>query len=272
MIPDKLKADLSENYKASIRLLPDGLLFWGYIPAEKDSFFIEKFLFEPSLTVVDALKNIFFTHPCFSFIYQSFTVIVAFGNYTLVPDHVFIEKEKDHLFFFCHPKDKSLKTLVQPLKALNVSILYSVDSEVYAFLLRSLVNPQFIHSLSPLMMAWYKKSLRFFPKFTHIVINEFTMDVLCVEHGEIRFVNSYCFDNHNDIVYYIMYICKQTGFNQLEDYLTLSGNKTFCQPVLSILKKYIKQTDYLQPKLHDYKVALEHEMTLDMIALLECGL
>ena len=272
MIPDKLTADYSENYKVSIRFLPDGLSFWGYIPSEKDSFFMDSFFFDPNRSVVDSLKNIIFTHPCFSFLYQTFYVISTYGKYTMVSDHVFVEKEKDRLFSYCHLQDESLKVLVQPIKTLNASILFGIDIEIYAFLLRSLSNPTFIHFLSPLMIAWYKRSLSVFPKLMHIVIYEQTMDVLCVEHGNLLFMNSYNFDNNNDIIYYIMYICKQTGFNQLDDYLTVSGKKTICTSILSIIKKYIKQTGYLTPVLNDYHVSIDQELSLDMIALIECGL
>ncbi len=272
MIPDRLTADHSEKYKVSIRLLPDGLSFWGYIPNEKDSFFMESFSFDHDIPTVEAIKNIVFTHPVFSFHYQSFHVICVAGNYTMVPDHVFVEKEKDRFFFFCHPKDKTLKVIAQPIKTLNASVLFGLDKEVYAFLQRALINPLFIYSLAPLLVAWQKKSLSVFPKLVHIAVHKDTMDVLCVEQGSLLFVNSFRYDSDNDVVYYIMYICKQTGFNQLEDYLTISGNKTFCTKVLSIINKYLKQTVYLHPKLKDYHVPLDYELTLDMIALIECGL
>ena len=252
--------------------MPDGLSFWGYIPAEKDSFFIETFLFDPNITAVDSLRNIFFTNPCFSYLYQSCYVIDTSAKYTMVANPVFVEKEKERLFFFCHPKDKSLKVLVQPINALSASLLFGIDKEIYAFLLRSLVNPQFIHSLSPLMIAWINKSRLMFPKLMHVVVHENTMDVLCVEHGELLFVNSYSYENSNDVIYYIMYICKQTGFNQLEDFLTVSGMKTICLSVLSVINKYVKKTEYLHPQLHNYQVTADQNLTLDMIALLECGL
>ena len=272
MIPDKLSADFSENYKVSIRLMPDGLSFSGYIPAEKDSFFMETFLYKPDIPVADSLQSVFFTNPCFSYPYQSCYVVDTIAKYTMVADPVFVEKEKERLFFFCHPKDKSLKVLVQPIKVLSASILFGVDKEIYAFLLRSLVNPQFIHSLSPLIIAWINKSRLVFPKLMHVVVHENTIDVLCVEHGELLFVNSYSYENFNDVIYYIMYICKQTGFNQLEDHLTISGKKTICLSVLSVINKYVKKTDYLHPQLNNYQVDEGQNLTLDMIALLECGL
>ena len=248
--------------------MPDGLSFWGYIPAEKDSFFMETFLFDPNMTVVDSLRNVFFANPCFSYPYQSCYVLNTSAKYTMVADPVFVEKEKERLFFFCHPKDKSLKVLAQPIKVLSASILFGVDKEIYAFLLRSLVNPHFIHSLSPLIIAWINKSRLIFPKLMHVVVHENTIDVLCVEHGELLFANSYDYENYNDVIYYIMYICKQTGFHQLDDYLTISGMKTLCLSVLSVVCKYVKKTDYLHPQLNNYQVAADQNLTLDMIALI----
>jgi len=272
MIPDKLTADISEKYKASIRLMPDGLSFWGYIPSEKDSFFIESFTFEPELTVHEALKNVIFSRPCFSYLYQSLHVVCVGGKYTLTPDHVFLEKEKDLLFDFCFPKDQSLKTLIKPVRELNAFILFGVDNDSYTFLLRSLMNPQFIHAISPLLIAWQKKSLQVFHKLMHVVIHRRSIDVLCVEQGNLLFANSYDYENSNDIVYYIMYLCKQTGIDQLEDYITISGDQELCRPVLSVINTYVKKSNYFQQKLMNNQVVSAHDLTPDIIALIECEL
>ena len=271
MIPDKLTADYSENYEVSIRLMPDGFSFWGYIPAEKDSFFKETFFFDHELPVVDALKRIIFENPCFSYTYRSFHVICVSEKYTLAADHVFVEQQKERLFAFCHQADRSLKVIAQPVNALNTFILFGIDEEVYAFLMRSLVNPVFVHSLSLLLLAGHKRSVAVSRKLMHVAIHKSTIDVLCIEHGDLLFLNSYGYDTGSDILYYIMYICKQTGFNQLDDYLTISGNQARCQPVLSIVNKYIKQVDYMQPALAGYQVTLTDEPPLDVIALIECG-
>ena len=272
MIPDKLTADLSEKYKVSIRLMPDGLSFCGYIPSEKDSLFIEFFPFDDELTMPDALKSIIFNHSCFSFHYQSCHIICVGGKYTIVPDHVFVEKEKDVLFDFCFPHDPSLKTLVQQVDALNASILFAIDNNVYAFLLRSLINPQFIHSISTLLITWHKKSLLMYHKLMHVDMHHNTMDVLCLEQGNLLYANSFRFENSNDIVYYIMYICKQTGFNQLDDYITISGKQSLCRPVLSVISKYVKKTNFFQQQLNNYQTTAALEETPDVMALVECGL
>jgi len=272
MIPDKLTADISEKYKVSIRLMPDGISFWGYIPSEKDSFFMESIPFDNNLTMLEALKNAIFEFPCFSFIYQSLHVVCVGEKYTMVPDHVFVEEDKDVLFDFCFPKNHSQKVIIQPVSALNAFILFNMDEDIYAFLVRSLLNPQFIHSLSPLLITWQRKSLHVFSKLMHVAIHSRSIDVFCMDQGNLLFVNSYHYTNVNDVIYYIMYICKQTGFDQLEDSLTISGKQDLCREVLSVVKKYVKKSNSLQQKLTDYQNTSSHEPTIDMITLMECGL
>ncbi len=271
-VPNTLTADNSEKYEVSIRLLPDGLSFSGYIPLERDSFFTETILFDNDLSMVQSLKNIFFNNPCLSYIYKSFYVICVSGKYTLVPDGVFSEKEKDLLFSFCHQKDESLKILVQPLKVLNSSLLFDIDSESYEFLSRSLANLRFIHSLSSVLILWQKKSLACYPKQMYAVIHDNAMDVLCLERGELLFLNSFDYETDNDIIYYVMYICRQLGFNQLEDCLSFCGDKARSQSAISVIGKYVRQLDYLQPKMKDYQVAVDQDLYMDIVALTECGL
>jgi len=272
MIPDKLTADYSEKYEVSIRLRSDGLSFWGYIPSERDSFFSETYPFERDLPAIDALKNIFFANPCFSYRYQLCNLVCVSGKYTLTPGLVFREKEKARLFNFCHPKDDSLKVLVNSIRGLNVSLLYGMDADMYAFLVRSLTNPRFIHALSPVLTYRQKESRMRYHRQLHVMMREDMIDVICMQQGELLFANSFQYDSDSDILYYILYICRQTGFNQLEDCLLLSGEQGRCKSVLPLIMKYIRQADYWQPELQNHPSTRGRYLPMDTIALMECVL
>ena len=272
MIPDKLTADYSEKYEVSIRLTSNGLSFWGYIPTEKDSFFSETYPFEHDLSAVESLKNIFFANACFSFRYQSCNMICVSARYTLMPALVFREKEKVRLFNFCHPKDDSLKVLADSVKGLNVSLLYGMDEDIYAFLVRSLTNPRFIHALSPVLACLQKQSLMRYPKQMLVILREDMIDVICMQQGELLFANSFQYDSDSDIVYYLLYICRQTDFNQLEDSLLLSGEQHRCRSVLAVIRKYIRQAECLQPALKNHPSTHGQYLPMDTVALMECVL
>ena len=271
-VPDTLTVDNSEKYKVSIRLWPDGLSFSGYIPSEKNSFFTETIFFDDGMDIVRSLKNVFFENPCLSYIYKSYYIIFISGKYTLVPDDVFSEKSSDLLFSFCHEKDETGKVLIQPVDELNLSLLYEVNSDIFEFFVRSIVNPQFIHCLSPLLISWQKNSFACYPKQVYVYIHENILDIICFERGEVLFANSFNYEKDNDIIYYIMYACKQTGVNQLEDNLYFCGDIEGCQSAISIIKKYISKADYLPPKMDNYSIATDKNVFIDVTALTECVL
>ena len=272
-VPDTLTVDNSGKYKVSIRLWPDGLSFSGYIPSEKNSFFTETIFFDDGMDISRSLKNAIFENPCLSYIYKSFYIIIISGKYSLIPDDVFFENRTDRLFSFCHEKDEEGKVLIQPVDELNLSLLYEVNSDIFEFLINTIVNPQFIHYLSPLLISWQKSSFACFTKQVYTYIHENILDIICFERGEVLFANSFKYEKDNDIIYYIMYACKQTSFNQLEDNLYFCGDINGCQSAISVIKKYIAKTDYLPPNMNNYSFAKDKKnVFIDVTALVECVL
>jgi hypothetical protein len=273
-VPDTLNADNSENYNVSIRLWPDGLSFSGYIPSEKDSFFSETVVLDRDVPLVQSLKEFFFDNACLSYVYHSLHVIAVSEKYTMVPDSVFSEKGKDLLFSFCFQagKDNNRRVLFQPLKPFGSVLLYNIDSDAYEFIVRSLVNPQFIHFMSPMLLSWRKKSIASYPRQIYIVIHDAMMDIVCFEHGEILFMNSFDYDTETDIVYFIMYVCKQLALNQLEDHISFCGDKIMCRKIIPVIRNYMAHIAFLPHRIGEYRMALDQDLYMDVVTLVECGL
>ena len=214
----------------------------------------------------------FFDNECLSYVYNSLHVVFVSGRYTIVPDSAFSEKDKELMFSYCYPLEDTTKVLVQPLKDLDSSLLFGVDNDVYEFLVRSLINPQFIHSVSPMLQAWLKDSQMLYAKQLHAVIHDNIMDIICFERGEMLFLNSFNYDTDNDIAYYIIYVCKQLSFNQLEDNLYLYSDVAGKKSLMPMLKTYIEHAEFVTPKIKSYRAAADQEMYIDIATLTECGL
>jgi hypothetical protein len=271
-VPDTLNVTNSEKYNVSIRLWRDGLSFSGYIPSEKDSFFFETVSLDRDIPLVRSLKDIFFKNACLSYVYNTLHVISVSEKYTLVPDSVFSEKDKDLLFSYCFQADENSKVLTQPLTDFYSSLLFAIDNEVYEFMVRSLVDPRFIHFLSPMLAVWRGKSLTRYPKQIYIVIQDTMLDIVCFEQGELLFVNSFGYETENDIIYFVMYVCKRLSVNQLEDPVFFYGDKAMCRKIIPVIKNYMEQVDYIVPKIRDYRVAVDQNLYMDIVTWVECGL
>ncbi|MDR1382178.1 MAG: DUF3822 family protein [Tannerella sp.] len=271
-VPDTLNVNNSENYHTSIRLWPDGLSFSGYIPSEKESFFSETVALDRDTPLVQSLKEVFFNNECLSYVYHSLHVIAVSEKYTLVPDSVFSERNRDLLFSFCFQAGKNRRVLFQPLKPFGAVLLYDIDNEAYEFMIRSLINPRFIHFMSPMLLSWRKQSVASYPKRIYIVMQNAILNIACLEHGEVLFMNSFLYESENDIVYFIMYVCKQLSLNQLEDYMSFCGDKAICQRIMPVIGNYMMHVDFMPYRIDTYRVALDREMHADVVTLVECGL
>jgi hypothetical protein len=272
-VPNTLNVNNSEKYNVSIRLWPDGLSFSGYDPSEKDSFFMETISLDTNVPLAQALKDVFFENVWLSYAYNTLHVVSVSGKYTLVPDSVFSEKDKNLLFSYCFRVDGNLKVLAQPLTGFYSFLLYGMDCEVYEFLVRSLVNPQFIHFLSPMLSDWRKKSLECYPRQIYAVVHDNGMlNIVCFRQGELLLINSFDCETESDMIYFIMYVCKLLPVSQLEDSVFFCGDRVACEKIIPVVKKYMERVDFVAPMMRRCRVVADRDLPIDIVTLVECGL
>jgi hypothetical protein len=264
-VPDILTAGNSEKYTVSIRLSPDGLSFTGINPLDKDSFFYEEIKIDQTKRYIQAIKDLFFAHPFFSFTYKQVFVVCANRQYTFVPETVFVEKQKDAImaFVFSAPDEKTLHAHLDELES---EILFNIQPDVYEFFSRSLLRPTFTHSITHLLNQWRRQNLISFPKQLFVALHEDIIDVACFDKGTLLFINSFHFDDPDDILYYIMYVWKQTGLDQQNDVLVLYANPRIVQTMKTTLQTYLSQIEFVQPRWTDENV----EVPPDITALFRC--
>ncbi|MDR0348006.1 MAG: DUF3822 family protein [Tannerella sp.] len=267
-VPDTLTAQNSEKYILSIRFSPGGLSFAGYIPSFKDSFFCGEILIDHTQSYTKELEKIFIEYPFFLYTYRKVYFISADRQYTLVPEIVFLEKQKDELmsFVFSSPGEKVLHFLQ---KKLDIEVVYSVPAEVYIFFSHNLsVRPQFIHAITPLLSLCLKRNLSCFPKQLYVAMHEDVMDAVCLDKGTLLFANSFHYNGANDIIYYVLYIWKQTNMDQLKDELFLYAQPSLFKELNDALQNYLLNIETFDSVISSDKT----EIPLDLKALFECEL
>ena len=264
-VPDTLTTGNSGKYAVSIRLWPDGLSFAGIIPSEKDSFFYSETAIDRTKPYDKVMQDLFFDHPFFSYSYKHTYVISANRQYTLIPENVFEEKQEKLLmsFVFSSPEEK---TLHERLDEFDCVILYGIRPEIYEFCTRSLIHPTFTHAMTYLLIRWRNQSLTKYPKQLYVALHEDTMDTACFYRETLLYINSFRFDDTADIIYYILYIWKQTGMDQQKDNLILYANTPMQQTLKETLQAYLLQVEFVQLE----QSGIGREVPPDITALFQC--
>jgi hypothetical protein len=245
-VPDILTTGNAEKYAVSIRLWPGGLSFAGHIPSEKNSFFYSETEIDRTKPYIQAIKDLFFAYPFFLYPYKQIYVICANRQYTLIPDAIFLEQQKEQLmsFVFSSPEDK---TLYESLDEFDSKILFGIQPEVYDFFSHSLINPIFTHAITAQLMLWRYQSLTAYPRQLYVALHEDTMDVACFYRDTLLFINSFQVDDTADMLYYILYVWKQTGMDQQKDKVILTANNRTSQALKETLQTYLLQVEFIQP-------------------------
>ena len=271
-IPDTLTTDNSEKYIVSIRLRSGGLSFSAYSPSVSESFLYRDMEFDRAKPYFSSLKECFFENDFLTWSYKQVNVLCASPQYTLVPKEVFQEKQKAELlaFTFSSPEGYCLSN---ELKDEQAELIFRVDEEVYEFCSRSLINPRFVHHVTPLLSLWKKQSRTRLPRQLYAVLHRRRMDVACYAQGNLLFVNSFEYEHPDDILYYILYVWKQTGMDQQKDQLRLFGEAALRSNITNTLRNYLQYIDPLEIPSEAYLMGPEViQAPLDLIALSLCEL
>lgn len=271
-IPDTLTADHSEKYIVSIRLHPDGLSFSGYIPSVGESFFYGETEFDRSVPYISSLKELFFSQEFFTWSYKKVQIIQVSPDYTVVPEPLFEEERKEELFRF-NSSSTDQHCLTNVLKEEESRLIFGIYEEIYQFCSRTLVRSDFIHHLTPQLWLWKKQSQASAGRQMFVVLHARMLDIACYDRGNLLFVNSFAADQAEDALYYILYVWRQVGFDQLQDALYIYGNSLRRTKITAVLRTYVHSIHTLQIPSEAYLMGTGvFQASFDLIALLLCEL
>ncbi len=268
--PEALTFDSAEHFSVFLRLEPSGLSFSGYNPKEEGSYFFLETVFDKEKPYLQSLKDYFFSHEFLTYTFKKVYVVSVPSSYTLVPEEIFRSEEKQHILAFNFASIEG-KALNNSCKESQVEIVFGMDRLIYEFCCRSLVNPQFVHPIRPLLSLWKKQSQNCLPKQMYVVLQKKSMDIACYERGQLLFVNSFGFEHSEDIIYYILYVWKQVGMDQLMDQIRLTGEPTLCNRTLGKLQTYLQYIAQIELPTETYSFGPAlMQAPLDLIALTTC--
>lgn len=271
-IPDTLTADSSERYTMSIRLWSGGLSFSGYIASADGSFFYRDVPFDRGVPYAAALKECFFANECLSWRYRQLNLVCSSPHYLVVPTALFpADVETQQAWMrkaFVQPESACLAA---PLSDKRATLLYDCEEAVQAFCLRSFQNPRFTHYLVPLLAYWRARSREALYRCMQVRVERERMDVACFERDRLLLVNTFVVRQPAEMLYYLLSVWRQMGFNAQVDVLCLHAAPALRMTLLEQARRYLRNVQGVTFPSELYLLGEEVvKAPLDLIALLVC--
>ncbi|MDR2388884.1 MAG: DUF3822 family protein [Tannerellaceae bacterium] len=269
-VPDTLTTDSSGKYMMSIRLWSGGFLFSAYNPSEDQSFFFREVNFDPAVPYLTSLKELFFTNECLTWTYRRSCVLCVSQQYTLAPCEWIRENQRALFlsFNFSSPEKRCLNNRVEDEPT---ELIFGLSEEVYEFCARSLINPVFMHHVTSQLVMLKKQSRKGPSNQMFVVLHHKMADISCFSSAGLLFVNSFDIEHLSDLLYYILYVWKQMGWDQLNDAVFLAGEPGLCNRLNHALQTYIRHIGRMEIPAKAYLLGGDIlQAPMDLILLSVC--
>lgn len=243
-LPENIDLGHSDEYNLSIRLTPDGFSFYIYSPADPSIFHFQETSLGSKLSYLDHVKRVIFDLGFFSQVFNKTSVTTVSTQYTLVPDVFFDKKKVDELFRFNFHNPQGI-VLSETTSNGSWHVLFNIQEEMHAFLLRNLWNPVFQHHVTPLLQLFEKDQQGVDTGSCFVDFHDNFATVICMSGDKLLSANTFPCLNPHDTTYYIASIWEKLHFSQTADRLCLSGEVDKQKVVIDILKKLIRRVEYI---------------------------
>lgn len=237
----------SEQYTLSIRLSADGFSFSVFNPlGEGELAFFDRKV-EESLSLTANLKQTFRELEWLSHPYRRVNVLMASKRFTLVPLEFFEDEQAELLFYHNHPKRDNETVQYNILRKNNAVVLFGMDKSARSFLREQYPDIKFYAQASAFIEHFSSKSRLGNCRKMYAHLRKDAADLYCYDRNRLLLANSFECKQTPDRVYYLLYIWKQLGFEQMRDELHLTGDLTDKEALLSELRKFIRQVFIMNP-------------------------
>ncbi|NDW18021.1 DUF3822 family protein [Dysgonomonas sp. 216] len=236
-LPDNIDLRTPEKYVLNIRVKANGFSFSIHEPGVDDGYCYLETSFAKETSLSNNIQRIIFDHNFLTSNFKQTNVIFVSQRYELIPIPFYEKSKVVDMYNFTHHKDvMHILTNEKPVQ--NNQLVFDIEEPVYLFLYRSLSAPVFYHHSALLMNYFDGKKAKDAGNMFICFHGDFT-DIVCFsKKGGILLGHTYKAETEQDLIYYILNIWKNCGFDQLRDKLFIYGY-TSNNEIRNVLREYV---------------------------------
>ena len=247
LIDRSFNKDSTLNYSLSLQADRNGLAYCIFDNRHKDFIVFRKYRFEHVYMTSDLVRQIIAVLDKDELLKLSYHAVHFLGysqQSTLVPSEYFNSANlSDYLEFnIVGGSDGELiSNLIMPLDTYNV---FSLPRPLVTLLTLHFKRVEFSNQSTPFL--WYlSHSLETRKKpSVYVGLNADFFDIAVVSEGKLMLYNTFQYVNETDLLYYVLFVCKQLHLNMQDVLLVLSGESGSRLIYHDTLKQYIPSVHY----------------------------
>ncbi len=227
--------------------------------------------------LVSFLKKVFTTLPVLKKKFKACKVIWEGNKSTLIPEVLYEEDEEKKLLSFnieVDSDDLIFHDLLTDFQAVNI---FAIPQKANHILTRTLAVDHLSHISSVLIksiLLTYREHLTH-PK-VFLNVRDGWFDLIILDQIKLHYVNMFEFRQPEDLVYYIIYVLDQLGFNSEKVEVILMGKINKNSTLSNLIFKYIRKVEFARRNpMYNYSFVFNEIPQYGYFSLLnlnQCGL
>jgi len=247
LIDESFDINSSENYELSVQMSPYGLSYCILDTIRNKYILLRRTDPDDNKQLTSEKAGEIITSDTFlTGKFKKLNLILPSSKSTLVPAPLFDPEKKEDYF------------TLNLLKEDNEIILYNKITEPDAFVVFSAIRsfselavkyfPGVIssHHTTPLLQQVSHFSRNEFGLYLQVHLEKEYFNLLILEHGTLKFFNTFIFKNITDILYYVFNICKNMGISR-EETINFSGLTQKYDDLFTKTSRYFKNIKFAVP-------------------------
>jgi len=235
----------SRNYSLSIQANSSGLTYCLSDLSSNSYILFRKHRFEEVVLVTDLIRNIgrvLETDETLSLPFHKIRFLAYTQQSTLIPRDFFDSGKMREYLMFNHAGDidKALfNNLISPPGIFNV---FSLPDELVSLITVHFKKVEFMNQTTPFLRHIANLPESFMKKAVYLGLNQEFFDIACTGDGKLLLYNTFQYNGENDLLYYVLFVCKKVGFDPAQIPLMISGELSSRSSFLDTLKQFIPET------------------------------
>jgi hypothetical protein len=239
--------DNTSKYILSLQADWGGLSYCVFNSEHNNYIVFRKIRFEEVFMHADFLRKIgevFETEELMDYSFKAVLFLSYSQQSTLVPSMYYHPDQHRTYLDFSHtidPDDEIYGRYVSPLDAYCI---YAIPQDVVALVSLKFSTVDFSHQSVPFLYHLSKLRDALSKSAIHVGLNHGFFDVAVTGGGKLKLYNTFQYVNENDLLYYVMYVCKQLEITTGDIPLILSGELSSKLTYYDMLAQYFPGIRY----------------------------
>lgn len=243
------KESQTRNYKLSIQLWANGLVFTVY-NSEKNKFLgIESYSFsdiENVNQIPSFLGKVLNNRPSFAFPYESVFLLYQNSFSTLIPQPLFNEDHKNLYLGFNQPFQENSRIVFDDVKNSEAVNIYYIPNLVVEKAKDFWPNVKLLHFSTALIESLsinFKNKVD--TKTLFVNLSESCFDLVYFKENKLHYYNSFDFLTKEDFIYFLLISIDQLVLNPEDVNLIISGKINKIDDTYRMIHQYIKKYSFI---------------------------